>query len=88
MRQFKNFIQIVEQFKHCLNKLDFSIFTPLIFACGRANLYVPVIIFIGNAVFLEMQFEDTLAGRESHCKEASGLVRGLIQAAEGSPLYS
>ena len=55
--------EIVEQFEHCLNKLDISICTPLFFACGRANLYVPVIIFIGNAVSLEMQFEDTL-GRE------------------------
>jgi hypothetical protein len=55
--------EIVEQFKHCLNKLDINICTPLIFACGRANLYVSVIIYIGNSVSMEMQREDTL-GRE------------------------
>jgi len=80
--------EIVEQFKHCLNKLDINICTPLIFACGRANLYVSVIIYIGSAISLEMPREDTWAGRESHCKKASGLVRDLIQAAEGSPLCS
>jgi len=52
--------EIVEHFKHCLNKLDINICTPLIFACGRANLYVSVIIYIGSAVSLEMQCEDTL----------------------------
>jgi hypothetical protein len=37
--------------------------TPLIFAWWRAMLYLSVIIYIGNAISLEMQREDTL-GRE------------------------
>jgi len=55
--------EIAERFKHWLNKVDINVCTSLIFACGRANLYVCVIIYIGSAISLEMQREDAL-GRE------------------------
>jgi hypothetical protein len=59
--------EVVEQFKHWLNKQGINICTPLIFHFGRANLYVSVIIYwyVGSAISLEMQREDTL-GREEN----------------------